>query len=81
MPWELGYFDGIKTGYVWILPLVAQDDSEFKGQEYLGLYPPVEKLTTLAQRLNLGFAKVGSERSDITLSKAAKGTAIYFTSE
>jgi hypothetical protein len=81
MPWELGYFDGIKTGYVWILPLVAQDDSEFKGQEYLGLYPPVEKLTTLAQRLNLGFAKVGSERSDIPLSKAAKGTAIYFTSE
>jgi hypothetical protein len=81
MPWELGYFDGIRTGYVWILPLVAQDDSEFKGQEYLGLYPPVEKLTTLAQRLNLGFAKVGSDRSDIPLSKAAKGTAIHFTAQ
>ena len=79
MPWELGYFDGIKTGYVWILPLVAQDDSEFKGQEYLGLYPPVEKLTNLAQRLNLGFAKVGSERSDIPLSKAARGTGVYYT--
>lgn len=79
MPWELGYFDGIKPGYVWILPLVTQEDSEFKGQEYLGLYPPVEKLTTLAQRLNLGFTNVGSERGDIPLSKAARGTAIYFT--
>ena len=81
MPWELGYFDGIKPGYVWILPIVTQDDSEFKGQEYLGLYPPVEKLTTLAQRLNLGFTNVGSERADIPLSKAAKGTGIYFTAK
>src|SRR6266498_5013027 len=44
MPWELGYFDGFKPSQVWILPLVATSDSEFENQEYLGLYPPVEKL-------------------------------------
>jgi hypothetical protein len=42
MPWELGYFDGYKSDYVWILPIVQMSDSEFKGQEYLGLYPVVE---------------------------------------
>jgi len=47
MPWELGYFDGLKPMRVWILPLVSDYDSEFKGQEYLGLYPPIEKLDAL----------------------------------
>ena len=41
MPWELGYFDGIKNKRVAILPI--EDDNNnfnenFKGQEYLGLY-------------------------------------------
>src|SRR5690349_20180690 len=45
MPWELGYFDGFKPNFVWILPLVNTSDAEFKGQEYLGLYPTVDKLT------------------------------------
>ena len=40
MPWELGYFDGIK-GKVAILPISDQvDESDrYAGQEYLGLYP------------------------------------------
>ena len=79
MPWELGYFDAFKPSHVWILPLVAESDSEFKGQEYLGLYPPLEKLTTLAQRLDLGFLNVGQERSAIPLAKAASGSGIYYT--
>jgi hypothetical protein len=78
MPWELGYFDAFKPSHVWILPLVSEFDSEFKGQEYLGLYPPLEKLTTLAQRLNLGFLNVGEERSEIPLAKAARGSGVYF---
>lgn len=44
MPWELGYFDGLK-GKVAILP-ISQSSSitnEYKGQEYLGLYPYVTK--------------------------------------
>ena len=39
MPWELGYFDGY-NGNVAILPVVTERGAtEFKGEEYLGLYP------------------------------------------
>lgn len=72
MPWELGYFDGFKPAFVWILPLVFESDSEFKGQEYLGLYPPVEKLSSLGGRMNLGFTRFGEQSVDFPLSKAAK---------
>lgn len=44
MPWELGYFDGLRQGRVAVLPLVAVEGDAFVGQEYLGLYPTVEKL-------------------------------------
>jgi TIR domain len=38
MPWELGYFDGIK-GKVAILPISTEKTkNDFVGQEYLGLY-------------------------------------------
>jgi hypothetical protein len=46
MPWELGYFDGLKKK-VAIVPVVtsaSQAQAEtYDGQEYLGLYPYVEK--------------------------------------
>jgi hypothetical protein len=58
MPWELGYFDGFRPSFVWILPLVDESDSEYKGQEYLGLYPPVEKLSSLAGRMNYSVSFV-----------------------
>jgi hypothetical protein len=75
MPWELGYFDGFRPGYVWILPLVEEYDSEFKGQEYLGLYPTIEKIESVAGRLDLGFKGVtlGERYINIPLAKAAKG--------
>jgi hypothetical protein len=75
MPWELGYFDGFKPGYVWILPLVVEYDSEFQRQEYLGLYPTIEKIESVAGRLNLGFKGVSLEEGtiNIPLAKAAKG--------
>lgn len=41
MPWELGYFDGLKNKRVAILPLKTTTNGfgdDFKGQEYLGLY-------------------------------------------
>ncbi len=79
MPWELGYFDGYKPQQVWILPLVTTYDSEFKGQEYLGLYPTVDKLASLSGRLNLGFSNVGSAREEFPLAEAAKGVGVYFT--
>lgn len=43
MPWELGYFDGLRSGKVAILPLVEYSFSSFEGQEYLGLYPALDK--------------------------------------
>lgn len=41
MPWELGYFDGHKSGHVAILPIM-ESDVGFEGQEFLGLYPVME---------------------------------------
>ena len=76
MPWELGHFDGFKPGYVWILPLVLEYDSEFKGQEYLGLYPTIERLESIPGRIgDLGFKAVRLNESivSIPLAKAAKG--------
>jgi hypothetical protein len=79
MPWELGYFDGLKPRHVWILPLVSEYDSEFKGQEYLGLYPPIEKPDALAGGLNLGFANVSEQRYSVPLTKAASDSSgIYY---
>lgn len=37
MPWELGYFDGIK-GTVAVLPISNVSREDFKGAEYLGIY-------------------------------------------
>ncbi len=37
MPWELGYFDGIK-GTVAVLPISRTSKSSFQGLEYLGIY-------------------------------------------
>lgn len=78
MPWELDYFDGFRPNQVWILPLVAYYDSEFKEQEYLGLYPPVEKLSSLAGKTKLGFDNVGSDNHQVPLEKAAKGYGVFY---
>lgn len=43
MPWELGYFDGFSGGSVAVLPVVDYEGASFNGQEYLGLYPVVDK--------------------------------------
>lgn len=45
MPWELGYFDGLRGGQVAVMPLLDNETDSFKGQEYLGLYPTVTKDT------------------------------------
>uniref|UniRef100_Q31IQ5 TIR domain-containing protein n=1 Tax=Hydrogenovibrio crunogenus (strain DSM 25203 / XCL-2) TaxID=317025 RepID=Q31IQ5_HYDCU len=41
MPWEAGFFDGIRDRMIAILPITDEEQSEkpFIGQEYLGLYP------------------------------------------
>lgn len=43
MPWELGYFDGVK-GRIAVLPITRfSNNNTFKGTEYLGLYPYITK--------------------------------------
>ena len=42
MPWELGFKDGHNTRAA-ILPIVLTPTATFAGQEYLGLYPYVDK--------------------------------------
>lgn len=41
MPWELGFFDGLK-GAVGVVPVTRHQDEGFKGEEYLNLYPYVD---------------------------------------
>ncbi|MCD9020220.1 TIR domain-containing protein [Cohnella silvisoli] len=47
MPWELGYFDGIKNK-VAILPITetSQSTDSYQGQEYLGLYSYIARNPT-----------------------------------
>lgn len=45
MPWELGYFDGLRSGQVAVMPLMDNENDKFSGQEYLGLYPKITKDT------------------------------------
>ena len=56
MPWECGYFDG-HNGKIAILPVTQTDESSFKGQEYLGLYPyiDVSGSTIWVNDINSGF--------------------------
>ena len=41
MPWELGFFDGLK-GVVGVVPVTQNQEEKFKGEEYLNLYPYVD---------------------------------------
>jgi hypothetical protein len=45
MPWELGYMDSFTKARVAIVPVVedAEKNGEFRGREYLGLYPYLDK--------------------------------------
>jgi hypothetical protein len=53
MPWELGYFDGLRPNKIGILPIVQSSNDGFMGQEYLGLYPAYELInfTGIGKRL------------------------------
>lgn len=65
MPWELGYFDGLRGGQVAVMPLLDNETDSFKGQEYLGLYPTVTKDTYQ-----------GSNRKDVFVEGRGKWTTL-----
>jgi len=54
VPWELGYFDGLKDK-VAVLPVVERESSNdnYCGREYLGLYPYVTKANNKAGQKKL----------------------------
>ncbi|MCC4790089.1 TIR domain-containing protein [Vibrio splendidus] len=57
MPWECGYFDGVKEK-VAILPIKRNSsDNEYNGQEYLGLYPYCVKQNNVLGDLRLWIYK------------------------
>jgi hypothetical protein len=55
MPWELGYFDGRKPGRVAIMPLPSSASTGFNGQEYLELYPNLERISWTDGTKRLGI--------------------------
>ncbi|WP_375577465.1 TIR domain-containing protein [Paracidovorax oryzae] len=65
MPWELGFFDGFRPNHIAVLPLVDYDNEIFKGQEYLSLYPLVDK----EERLNDTFAQDQETGKRVTLKE------------
>lgn len=54
MPWELGYFDGLKNKAA-ILPVteVSEKKDQYFGTEYLGLYPYITKELDTNQNMTL----------------------------
>jgi hypothetical protein len=65
-----------------VLPLVASSDNEYKGREYLNLYPNLDAISDLAGRIALGFENVksGDQRHTVTLRDAARGSGIFLSS-
>jgi hypothetical protein len=73
MPWELGYFDGYRPSQVAILPLVDRPGQLFKGQEYLALYPVIDKDKYLQGGEDIFVEDIGHQWT--TLKKFGKGAS------
>jgi hypothetical protein len=71
MPWELGFFDGLK-GAVGIIPVTRDQEETFMGEEYLNLYPHVdEALVSGSAETRLWINK--SKKVYASLDRWAKG--------
>lgn len=70
MPWELGYFDGLRPNHVGILPIVEAAGGSFNGQEYLGLYPPIETIDF--EKLGKRLGRFTGKNIGETLETAAR---------
>ena len=58
MPWELGFKDGHNNRSA-ILPLQATRRDDYKGQEYLGIYPILFSNKAINRRRSSGCSGVG----------------------
>lgn len=79
MPWELGYFDGLRQGRIAILPLVASSGATFEGQEYLGLYPLVELLSFEQNGKRAFVTKGATSREYLPITDFKKGVTVFKT--
>lgn len=73
MPWECGYFDGLK-GRVAILPVVKSPQTIYKGQEYLGLYYFCSKIKGVRSRADLLICNQVNSSSYVTFDRWVKGS-------
>lgn len=62
MPWEVGFFDGIGSGEIGILPVLDNANEHFQGLEFLGLYPLVDLRQTKGGNIAF-FSQRGNEPS------------------
>lgn len=79
MPWELGYFDGLRKGRIAVMPLLPSSNSSFKGQEYLGLYPVVEQLTLERSGMRSYVTRGLGTRTYIEVGSFRKGVDTFNT--
>lgn len=71
MPWELGFFDGL-NGRVGIIPVTRNQESEFRGEEYLSLYPYIDQAPdTCTKEMRLWINRSASAYAE--LSRWIKG--------
>ncbi len=59
MSWEIGWFHGAKRR-VCVLPIVRSEDDQYRGREFLGLYPMVEEDDRFALRVPARMADIMS---------------------
>ncbi|HEX8381811.1 MAG TPA: hypothetical protein VF592_00405 [Sphingomonas sp.] len=78
MPWELGFFDGFR-GAVAILPVTRSAQQDFRGQEYLGIYPWIDEgaltLSTQGLRVHRAASDYKDWRSWVETPQSFRKTA------
>lgn len=81
MPWELGYFDGLRgSENVAIMPLISDSGEHPIGQEYLGLYPMVQEfpLRVSGEKRPFVTRQRGGQLEWKTLESLAVGSNSYW---
>jgi hypothetical protein len=76
MPWELGYFDGLRGSGISVMPIEEHEAPGHYGQEYLDLYPAIEKLPVVEGR-TMTAAVRSDGRAYMDLRAFAAGSSSY----
>jgi hypothetical protein len=80
MPWELGYFDGLRGSGISIMPIEEHEAPGHYGQEYLELYPAIEKLPVVGGRtMTAAMRSDGGAYMDLRAFVAGSNSYIPFS--